>query len=1195
MKKFRVFSLAALALFFVLAPRANSQTVSGQISGVVVDAQNAAVAGANVEVTSTLTQTVRTFRSEATGGFLFPGLTPGNYHVKVTHPGFKTYTQNNVIVGAQERVDLHSIKLEIGDLGITVTVEAQTARVATDSSDRSTALNLRQLEDIPTAGRAFTDVMRSLPSATMTNTTDLRGGFVATPQLNGGNGGQILVMLDGVASQDGGTFGFNGALSPSIDSIGEVKVLTSNYGAEYGVRAGGQVNVSFKNGTSQFHGSLYHYYRHESFNANGFINNMNKAVRTRYRYQNPGGTLGGPLIIPGTNFNRSRQKLFFFFSEDYLANKSVNAPANYTMPTLLEQSGDFSKTTTTTGAAITIKDPSTKLPFPGNVIPPTRIHPTGAAFMNLFPQPSTTDPTGLRQYNAQYLNVLTNPREDRVLRVDFGLGAKTASYFRLIQDYFGESGYGTRLAPSGGGWGQFATAFGFPSAGGAISLIHTFTPNLIDEFTGGINRSHQITAANDPERYKNSLLPLKGVDGKVIGLPSFFNVNPLGLLPNISFATTGAQTAGQGVTNAPRFGWDSRWPYEATDTLYNVTNNLTWIKGGHTVKGGIYLEFAARGSTNFSTSNVVGTYYFGTDSANPNDSGYPFANLLLGSVQAYGEDNKRLVSQSRYHHIEWFVQDSWKVNRRLSFDLGIRFQIIQPYNNINNVLNMFDTALYKSTTGGQLLYPAKVNGANVALNPVTGVTYGYARVASFDPASYPANATPYNGLKPYQGGFWTTPPLLFGPRGGFAWDVFGNGKMAVRGGFGIFYGNAMAVDTVGGLATQPPLFRAPIFYNTTFDSLLSTQGFYTPQNVTGGSPDYKNPTTYNWSFGVQRDLSKGLIFDAAYVGNLAHHGFSATGWDLNAVAPYTTWTPTAGVNTKYVDPTNSAGGLVTANLIRALAGGYAGYGTVNSTTSVGESYYHSLQVQLNRRFGQRLQMSSNYTFAKAITYSRQRWVDDTLNKASGGRKHVMNMNFGYRVPDVSPLLGVKFLKYALDGWNLNGQGSIYSGTPITVSCATPTNMPGNLGNYWTGTPTGGIPFRCQMTGNIWLPEGATPASIGSTADKRMWYPFDPSHFVLPSATSRGTGNTPPTLTFGPGMWNVDLSVNKEFRLGEEQTRALQIRLETFNTFNHFNPGNPNTTLTYNFVTGAQTTSTFGSISTNQNQPRKVAMSLRLRF
>jgi hypothetical protein len=300
------------------------------------------------------------------------------------------------------------------------------------------------------------------------------------------------------------------------------------------------------------------------------------------------------------------------------------------------------------------------------------------------------------------------------------------------------------------------------------------------------------------------------------------------------------------------------------------------------------------------------------------------------------------------------------------------------------------------------------------------------------------------------------------------------------------------------------------------------------------------------------------------------------------------------VNTKYVDPTNSSGGLYVTNLIRSLSGGYP-YGSINMTTSYGESYYNSLQVQVNRRFGRGFQMSSNYTWAKTLSYGRQRWVDDYLTKSSSGRPHVVNINFGYRTPDFSKMLGApSFTKYFLDGWNINGQGSYFSGTLMTVSC-TAASVPANLGNYWTGTPTGGIPFRCQMTGDMWLPSGATPGSIGSKAVQDMWYPFDPSHFVLPPATSLGIGNTPPTLTLGPGMENWDISISKSFPLGKGESRLLQLRVETFNTFNHFNPSNPSTALTYNFTTGLQTTSTFGSITGAQNTPRKLAGSVRFTF
>jgi hypothetical protein len=238
-------------------------------------------------------------------------------------------------------------------------------------------------------------------------------------------------------------------------------------------------------------------------------------------------------------------------------------------------------------------------------------------------------------------------------------------------------------------------------------------------------------------------------------------------------------------------------------------------------------------------------------------------------------------------------------------------------------------------------------------------------------------------------------------------------------------------------------------------------------------------------------------------------------------------------------------------------------------------------------------MNTNYTWSKTITFAHQQWVDDNLTKNVTGRPHAVNINFGVKVPNGSRFVNNAFSRQALDGWNLNGVGAYFFGTPMTIGC-TATNVPANLGNYWTGTPTAGVPFRCQMAGDLWLSSGATPASAGSTADPRLWYPFARSSFVLPGATSLGIGNTPPTLTYGPGFENWDLSVYKEFRLGSE-SRVLQFRIETFNTFNHFNPANPNTSLTYNFATGAQTNASFGTITASQNNSRRSSVSLRFRF
>ena len=310
------------------------------------------------------------------------------------------------------------------------------------------------------------------------------------------------------------------------------------------------------------------------------------------------------------------------------------------MPTALERSGDFSQTLTSTGVLIPIKDPSTGAPYPGNKMPTSQISPLGSAIMNLFPLPNTTDATGRRQYNAQYQFNRDQPHEDRILRVDYNIAPKDISFVRLIQDYEADRGVGALLG-GGGGWGQFASSWSLQSAGFVATQIHTFSPNLINELSVGVNTSTHFAAPLDPATFAatNELPALKGANGQTISLPHFFSGNYLNILPNISFATNGAQSAAQGVTAPPGFSFDSRWPLQAVDTLTNVVNNLTWIKGRHSTKFGFYYEHVNRPISVYSTYNAAGSYWFGSDTANPYDTGYAYSNLLSGAVQAYGEDN----------------------------------------------------------------------------------------------------------------------------------------------------------------------------------------------------------------------------------------------------------------------------------------------------------------------------------------------------------------------------------------------------------------------------------------------------------------------------------------------------------------------------------------------------------------------------
>lgn len=1199
--KILALSLALLAM----TPAAYSQMMSGQVTGRLVDAAGAVIVGAKTQLVNELTSQTREFQTDPAGNFTFTNVPAGNYSIKVAHPGFKRYEQKGIVVGAVERVALPEIQLQVGELSTSVEVQASVVRVATDSSDRSAAINLGQIQDTVTKGRNFMLLMATLPGVQDLNQNDTRGWGTGSPTIMGGQSGQKLLVLDGAASQDSGNRDF-GYIAPSVDAIAEVRVLMANYNAEYGARSGGQMNVVVKSGTNNFHGSGYYFLRNEAFNANEFFNNKTGTARPRYKYHNVGGTIGGPFIIPGTNFNKSHNKLFWFFSYDYLNTKNVTAPNRYTMPTALERAGDFSATLTTTGQLIPVRDPlAGGAAFAGNKIPVSRIDRTGLAMMNLFPLPNTTDPTGQRQYNAEFVNPFQQPRHDRILRVDYPMSSKANMYVRLLQDYTGNDGYGQILGALGDGWRQFPHGYDIPSAGAVASLIYTFTPTVVSETMWGITRGHQMNTPTDQDLYSNSLLPFKDAQG-TINLPRLFPAsnNTLNLRPQINFGFPSgfsAQSAGLGVTNAPSYGFDSRWPFDGTDQVQTVSSNVTWIKGSHNIKAGVYLEKMARNVSVYSTYNTAGSYFFGSDTASAVDTGYPYSNLLTGGFFAYGEDTLKQINHARYTQFDWFAQDTWKVTKRLTLDLGMRFQWMGPLHTAGQRLGLFNESMFDKNKAGQPLYPALINGQRRAVNPVTGADYAFVRQGTFDPASF--SGTPFSGIKDYIGDFWKAPPITLGPRVGFAYDPFGNGKTAIRGGFGIFYDRAATVDYIGALGVgrgplaAPPNFLAPIILNSSFTALAGSTALLAPQDIQGGSENHLAPTTYNWSFSIQRQLPWNLIFDIGYVGNTYKHGFNSApnGLELNAVAPFTTWNPQTGTNPRFVDPTSTSGALYSTNLIRSMVG-FKGIGQIPVFVNNGTSSYNSLQVQLNRRAGRNITWSANYTWSKTLLYNRQQFTDDYLTRAeTGNRPHAFNANFGYEVPSWNA--NNRFVKQVTNGWRIMGTAQIYSGAAMAPGCGFTANPVG----YPNGTPTGSVLFRCQMNtvtkDAVWLASGAKPSDVGSTADPRLWYPVDPNNFQLPKGYAPFTrgiiGNMPPVVAYGPGLELFNMAIQKSFKVREGH--ALELKFEATNAFNHFNPANPNLTLTRNYNTGANTNAAFGTIQGTQFQSRRGILSIRYAF
>src|SRR5262249_13336819 len=324
------------------------------------------------------------------------------------------------------------------------------------------------------------------------------------------------------------------------------------------------------------------------------------------------------------------------------------------------------------------------------------------------------------------------------------------------------------------------------AAGALGTVVYTINPSMVNEFSYGVTRGKQgvnpldtatSTANGGTKTYADNLLPLKDGSGNPIPLPRIFQgSNVLNLLPQVNFGFPSgftAQSAGQAINSGPTFGHDSRWPFVGTDMVQSINDKITWVKGAHSIKAGIYFERMARNVSVYSTYNAAGTYYFGSDRSASLDTGYPYSNALLGSIFAYGDDNKKQVNHAHYTQAEWFLQDTWKVSRRLTLDLGLRFARVGDLNSAGATLGCFRKEEYDPKKAGQLLFPGcsvavPANGTcatanKIAINPVTGATFPYVRQGTFDTGSYPAGGMPFSGIHQYDSHFFNVSPIQLGP------------------------------------------------------------------------------------------------------------------------------------------------------------------------------------------------------------------------------------------------------------------------------------------------------------------------------------------------------------------------------------------------------------------------------------------------
>src|SRR5262245_17244313 len=1169
--------LMSLALACLLTG-ASAQGLTGQISGTLNDSQGGVVSNARVEVINEETAQSRAATSDGEGNFVVTQLLPGTYSLVVTAGGFKRFEQKGIILTANERVAVRKVTLEIGDVNQTVTVTAEAPNVQTESAERAGLISEQQIQNIALKGRDYMGLVRLLPGVVDTANREAPGwNNLVGVTVNGSRGGTLNLTLDGVSSLDTGSQ-LGPYLAPGLDAIGEVKVLLTNYQAEYGRSSGGTINVVIKNGTRDFHGGGFYFKRHEQFNANEFFNNLRNIPKQRYRFNYWGGNIGGPVIIPGTGFNRNRDKLFFFFSQEYLPRRYPTAQGRLNYPTALERQGDFSKRFDTGGRMIVIPDPVTNAPFPGNVIPANRIDPNGQKLLSIFPLPNFNDPTN--NFNNVFQSTVDQPRREEILRMDWNISQNTTFYARGIESYEAFRGDFNFVLASPI-WPQFPIQYQIRSKGLVSTLIHTFDPTLTNELTFGVNRALQtVDPLNQAGIDKNDRTKLG------LTLPQFFPaINPLNLVPNATFT---------GITNAPQLNIEQRFPFFGTNNIWNWSDNLSRIWGGHNLQAGFYLEYTTRNAARAAAFN--GTFSFNNTTNNPLNTGHPFANAVLGVVDSYTEANKKLNGHARYKNIEWFLQDNWKATKRLTLDYGVRFYYIQPTLSAGDNLAFFDPKLYDASKQPALLTPFCLNNANpcsgnnrVARNPVTGQTLPSVKIGTFADGT----GAPFQGMNVVKESVLDSGGINFGPRVGFAYDVFGDGKTSVRGGLGIFY-DRFNDDQVLQLVELPPNVITATANFTTIKDLLATPLSVNPAGVFGVQRDYNSPAVYNFSLGVQRDIGFHTVLDVAYVGSLARHLLQRR--SINSIAYGQRFLPAS------VDPTVAGGATpLPDNFLRQ----YKGYGDINYIEFASNSSYHALQVQANRRFSSTLSFGLRYTWSKAMDLvdgnnnNINPFIDPrsrNYGRAGFDRTHNFVVNYVYRVPGLSKHWNNGFTRQALDGWEVSGITSFVSGAPsgIGYSLVQARDLPGASG--------GGVDSRAVRI--------AKPVLTSDQRDKTCAHSFASTNTAAQAtavgchlnvnsvrpptdAGDFGRGNAAKDLFRLPGTNNWDISLFKNFNLAREGKVRLQYRLEMYNAFNHTQFTGVDTTGRFD-ANGNQVNALFGSYTSAANA-RRIVMGLKLNF
>jgi hypothetical protein len=1111
----------------------HAQNTAGSITGVVHDPQGAVIPNAKVTLTNTAQggASAREVTSNAEGNFLFTPVLAGDYSLTVESTGFKKYTQSGIVVSTSDRLGLPAISLEVGATGETVTVEASSTKLETVSAERSGVVSGKQMVDVAIQGRNFTGLLKTIPGST----ADCSGGGLGCT-FNGQRTDQTNWTVDGQTVTDIGV-NVQFAYRINMDAVAEMKVSTNSQGAEFGRNSGAQVQVVTKSGTRDFHGSGWWFKRGEWMNANDFVNNYNGRQIQPYRYMTAGYTVGGPIYVPG-KFNTGRDKLFGFVSQEWNRSFTPNTIRQITVPTIAERGGDFSNTKDGAGVPVIIRDPATRSaasptgdPFVGNKINPTKFNEHGPSVLNWLPLPNTV---GQNLYNYQSQVASSSPSFDQVYRVDYNMSDKWRLFVRhLNSKNTANNPYGRADTSNLLGLTPFyAPTYGWSLTANVATIIN---PTLANEFQFGYTVNGipgDPPPAGSP--YYRSVskinIPLLYPDADKCGcIPNFrFDGVPVGSIP-FPFINQMTNFAGT--------------PYDNRNPVWNYIDNITKSLGVHTIKAGIFYEYAVKTENAFRPYNS--TINFGRDPNNPGDTNWAFSNALMGNYLSYQQINANPLPSYPYRNVEFYGQDTWKVTKKLTLNYGLRVAFVTPFHDEGDIMANFDYSKYDPAKRPVFFQPtgASSGADRRALNPITGAILPAVFIGYMVPGVGDIN----NGMVLSNHG--DTPRGLienrgahFGPRVGVAYQI--NDKTVFRTGGGIFYERiaTFGIGITSNYTTNPPTLRLGELYYGNLSNIQTSSGAPSPAAITRISPDGHVPTVFNYNAGIQRELPLKLLLDVSYVGSISRHLYLAQ--PFNNVALGSAWQPYSQ------DPTFTPKFDGTTNLPVNMYRPFAGYSSGNDWTWGGSTNYNALQVAVNRRAGP-LQFGLAYTWSKALGVIAGHITDAraaNYGRLALDRPQSLTFNYIYDVPSLARQnfhTNNNVAKAVFDGWQLSGLTSFSSGAPVNVTYSVTGVGPQVLNRQITGSED--VAPRVVFACNPNLSHG----------DKTLEAFINPACFAPAAKGSQGM-DSPLNFMTGPGLNQWDMNVFKNIQVGEKGPR-IQLRLEAYNAFNHTQWGSFNST------------------------------------